>query len=194
MSEKLKIKLPILVEGKYDKIKLDSILDATVLTTGGFAVFNSEEKKALIRRLCRDGVIVLCDSDGAGNMIRAFIGNLVPKDKIVNLYIPQIAGKERRKKVGSKAGTLGVEGMEADLLRNLFSDYLDKSAAPLAKMTKADFYELGLSGGEGAAARRDALAVAFDLPRGMSANALLCALSLLSDPSEVRAAAAKLAK
>ncbi|MBQ9429042.1 MAG: DUF4093 domain-containing protein [Clostridia bacterium] len=192
MSEKLKISLPILVEGKYDKIKLDSILDAVVLTTGGFGIFNSEEKKALIRRLCKDGVIVLCDSDGAGKVIRGFIGNLVPKDKIVHLYIPQIPGKERRKKTPSKEGTLGVEGIDAQVLRALFEKYADAAAKPKEKLTKADFYALGLSGAPSATAHRDALAAAFDLPRGMSANALLGALSLLASPDEVRAVLEKL--
>ncbi len=184
MEEKIKISLPVIVEGKYDKIKLDSILDARIITTGGFGIFNSDEKKALIRRLCQNGVIVLCDSDGAGKVIRSFVKSFLPPDKVINLYIPKIEGKEKRKKEGSKEGTLGVEGMDADLLRALFQKYADASTAGRGEITKRDFYDYGLSGGENSRAKRDALAKVFDLPSGMSANALLDALNILSSLEE----------
>ena len=188
-TEKMRIALPVIVEGKYDKIKLDSVLSATVLTTGGFGIFNSREKKALIRRLCRDGVILLCDSDGAGKVIRGYLKSFLPPERVYDLYIPKIAGKERRKRVGSKEGTLGVEGMDAALLRALFAPYAADSLPPRAPITKADFYAFGLSGGENAAARRDALAAHFDLPSGMTANALIAALSLLCSRAEFEDAA-----
>jgi len=178
--EKIHISLPIIVEGKYDKIKLDSILDAKVITTGGFGIFNNAEKKALIKRLCANGVILLCDSDGAGKVIRAHIKSFLPPQKVINLYIPKIEGKEKRKKEGSKEGTLGVEGMDADLLRDLFSKYADASVSARTPITKQDFYFHGLSGGENSAAKRDALAALYDLPSGMTANALLDALNILS--------------
>lgn len=189
MSEKLRIALPVIVEGKYDKIKLDSVLDATVVTTGGFGIFNSREKKALIRRLCRNGVILLCDSDGAGKVIRGYLKSLLPPERVYDLYIPKIAGKERRKRVGSKEGTLGVEGMDADLLRALFAPYAADSLPARTPITKADFYAFGLSGGANAAALRDALATHFDLPGGMTANALIAALALLCSREEFEAAA-----
>ena len=189
MSEKLHIALPVIVEGKYDKIKLDSVLDATVVTTGGFGIFNSREKKALIRRLCRNGVILLCDSDGAGKVIRGYLKSLLPPERVYDLYIPKIAGKERRKRVGSKEGTLGVEGMDADLLRALFAPYAADSLPARTPITKADFYAFGLSGGANAAALRDALATHFDLPGGMTANALIAALALLCSREEFEAAA-----
>ncbi len=157
MSEKLRIALPVVVEGKYDKIKLDSVIDATVLTTGGFGIFNSAEKKALIRRLCKDGVILLCDSDGAGKVIRGYLKGILPPERVYDLYLPKIAGKEKRKRVGSKEGTLGVEGMDADLLRALFAPYATDALPSRAPITKADFYAYGLSGGANAAALRDAL-------------------------------------
>ncbi len=182
--EKIKVSLPIIVEGKYDKIKLDSILDAKVITTGGFGIFNSAEKKALIRRLCANGVILLCDSDGAGKVIRAHIKGMLPPEKVINLYIPKIAGKEARKKEGSKEGTLGVEGMDADLLRDLFRKYADASAVTRTPITKRDLYLHGLSGGENSAEKRDALAAVYDLPSGMTANALLDALNIISSVEE----------
>ena len=183
--EKLKIPYSILVEGKYDKIKLDSVLEATVITTDGFRVFNRGEKLALVRALAeRSPVIVLTDSDGAGKLIRSHITSALPKDKLIQLYIPKIQGKERRKTTASAEGTLGVEGMDASLLRDLFAPYAEGAdgAAPVLrdnKLSKVDFYLDGLSGGEGSAAKRDALAKTFGLPDGMTANALLAALRLL---------------
>lgn len=184
MTDKIKIALPVIVEGKYDKIKLDSIIDATVITTGGFGIFNSEEKKALIKRLCKNGVILLCDSDGAGKVIRSYIKSFLPPEKVYNLYIPKIEGKEKRKTEGSKEGTLGVEGMSAELLRSLFEKFIDNSATDKVEITKRDFYLHGLSGGENSAEKRDRLAALFDLPSKMSANALLDALNMITTLSE----------
>ncbi|MBQ4557712.1 MAG: DUF4093 domain-containing protein [Clostridia bacterium] len=182
--EKIKISLPIIVEGKYDKIKLDSILDAKVITTGGFGIFNSKEKKALIKRLCVNGVILLCDSDGAGKVIRSYIKSFLPAEKVINLYIPKIEGKEKRKHEASKEGTLGVEGMDADLLRNLFKQYESTIQTTRTPITKRDFYIHGLSGGENSAAKRDIIALNYGLPSGMTANALLDALNIISSLDE----------
>ena len=183
--EKLKIAYPVLVEGRYDKIKLDSVLEATVITTDGFRVFNNGEKLALVRALAKKTpIIVLTDSDGAGKLIRSHVTSALPKDRLIQLYIPKIAGKEKRKDTPSAEGTLGVEGMDADLLRRLFAPYAvgaDGSVPPIRdnQLSKVDFYLDGLSGGEGSAARRDALAKRFGLPDGMTANALLSALRIL---------------
>lgn len=182
--EKIKISLPIIVEGKYDKIKLDSILDAKIVTTGGFGIFNSEEKKALIKRLSQNGVIVLCDSDGAGKVIRSHIQSMLPKDKVINIYIPKIEGKEKRKTVGSKEGTLGVEGIDADILRDLFRKYESAQDSDRTPITKRDFYLHGLSGGENSSQLRNQLAAKYSLPSGMSANALLDALNIISSLEE----------
>lgn len=184
MSQKIKISLPIIVEGKYDKIKLDSILEAKIITTGGFGIFNSEEKKALIKRLCGDGVILLCDSDGAGKVIRSHIKSFLPPEKVINLYIPKVKGKEKRKREGSKEGTLGVEGIDADILRNLFKKYESAAVIEREPITKRDFYLHGLSGGENSAAKRDELAKEYGLPSGMTANALLDALNIISSLDE----------
>ena len=107
--EKIKISLPIIVEGRYDKSTLSGFVDATIITTGGFSIFNNKEKQALIRRLGENGIIVLTDSDGGGKQIRKFLAAIIPSDKIHNLYIPKIAGKESRKSKPSASGNLGVE-------------------------------------------------------------------------------------
>lgn len=181
-GEKLRIDRPVVVEGKYDKIKLSSILDADILVTDGFGIFREEEKLALIRRIAeKSGVIVLTDSDGAGLVIRNYFNSALPRDKVTHLYIPEIPGRERRKKTASKAGFLGVEGVDCALLRKLFEPFAEgaRSAKPSREVTKTDFYTAGLSGGPSSAARRAELAKKLGLPRDMSANALLAAVNLL---------------
>lgn len=179
--EKLKIQKPIIVEGKYDKITLASILDAHIITTGGFSLFNKKETLSLIKRLGeKHGIILLTDSDGGGRQIRSYITSAMPKDKITHLYIPKIEGKERRKKTASKSGLLGVEGMDAELLYKLFLPFSsDASLDDVGGITKNDFYFDGLSGGEGSKEKRLLLAKELSLPDDMSANALLEAINLL---------------
>ena len=186
MSEKLYIDIPIIVEGRYDRIKLDSILDAHIIVTDGFGIFKRDEQRALIRRLAqKKGVIVLTDSDGGGLVIRSHLRSILPPDKIINLYIPEVKGKERRKKTAGKAGLLGVEGIDADTLRELFLPYANGTPpAPHGEVTKADFFADGLSGGEGSAERRRALALALSLPTNMSSNALLEAINLCCGRAE----------
>lgn len=181
MNEKIKISLPIIVEGKYDKIKLDSIFDATVILTGGFSVFNNKDKQMLIRRLGERGVIVLTDSDGGGKQIRAFLKGTLPKDKIHNLYIPKIEGKEKRKDHASKAGLLGVEGMgKEELIRILSPFSVGASPSKDDKMiTKVDFYQDKLTGFENSSQRRGALCKLASLPEDLTPNALLEAMNLL---------------
>ena len=182
-KEKLRIPYPVVVEGKYDKIRLSNIIEAQILVTDGFGVFRSEEKRALLRRLAEASpLIVLTDSDGGGRIIRSHLSGMIPRDRIIPLYIPEIKGKERRKATPSAAGTLGVEGMEDDLLYDLFLPYAVSD--PLARsrenpLSKVDFFEDELTGGKDSAARRDELAARVGLPSGMSANALLEALKLL---------------
>jgi ribonuclease M5 len=180
--ERLKIPYPVIVEGKYDRLRLMSVIEAQIITTEGFGLFKKEEKSALIRALAANSrIIVLTDSDGAGGVIRSRISQLVPKDRLIQLYIPRIAGKEKRKVIPSAEGTLGVEGMEAGLLSRLFEPYSDPAAVALMAenpLSKTDFYIDGLSGGEGSAGRRDALAAKLGLPGGMSANALLAAVRM----------------
>ena len=188
--EKLKIEKPIIVEGKYDKITLSSILDAHIITTGGFSLFNKKETLSLIKKLGeKHGIILLTDSDGGGTVIRSHLSGMIPKDRIIPLYIPQIKGKEKRKDKPSAAGTLGVEGMEDSLLYDLFLPYASKDGDPLTRaaenpLSKVDFFEDGLTGGANSAAKRDELAARVGLPKGMSANALLEAVRLLATYEE----------
>lgn len=193
MTERIKISLPIVVEGKYDKSTILAIFDTTVITLGGFGVFNSKEKQALIRRIASGGIIVLTDSDGAGKVIRSFLNGIIPKEKIYNLYIPKIQGKEKRKSAPSKEGLLGVEGMGREELLRVLDPFIVKDGDKTIKsknntelITKVDFYMDKLTGAENSSARRDELAKHFGLPDGMSANALLEALNIISDKTEYR--------
>ncbi len=183
-KEKLTIPYPVVVEGKYDKIRLSNVIDAQIIVTDGFGIFKKEEKRLLLRRLAAASpLIVLTDSGGGGKVIRSHLSGMLPKDRIIPLYIPQIKGKERRKDKPSAAGTLGVEGMEDSLLHDLFAPYA-KEGDPLTRaaenpLSKVDFFEDGLTGGANSTQKRDELAVKVGLPKGMSANALLEAVRLL---------------
>ena len=183
-EEKIKISLPIIVEGRYDKSTLSSIFDANIITTGGFSVFNSKEKQLLIRKLGeRGGIILLTDSDGGGRQIRSFLLGILPKDRIFNVYVPEIKGKEKRKKTSSKAGLLGVEGMDKDVLVKAFSPFIEsaerKEKDSCRIVTKLDFYNDGLTGGVSSSEMRASLARSLELPHDMSANALIEAINLL---------------
>lgn len=191
-ANKLHLDRPVIVEGKYDKEKLLSFVSGTVITTDGFGIFSKKEKLALIRRLAsHGGVILLTDSDGAGGVIRSYITSAVPAGAVTQLYIPQIKGKERRKKSPSKAGTLGVEGIDTEKLYNLLLPFSREGGEGNERrcgkpITKADFYEDGLSGCDGAEARRDLLAAKFELPGGMTPNALLAAVNVLATHEEYK--------
>ena len=151
------------------------------MTTDGFGVFNKKEKLALIRALAASSkIIVLTDSDGAGKLIRSHITCAIPKERLIQLYIPRIEGKEKRKDAPSAEGTLGVEGMKNDILRELLLPYTEKGK-PIADnpISKVDLYIDGLTGGENSREKRDALAAALGLPPGMTPNALLEAIKLI---------------
>lgn len=187
MADRIRLNRPVVVEGKYDKIRLQSILDADILTTDGFGIFNAKEKTAMLRRIAaKNGIIVLTDSDGGGLVIRNYFNSILPKDKLIHLYIPAIPGREKRKTEDSKEGLLGVEGMDAEVLRALFAPFaVGVDASPRRTLiTKADFYEDGLSGGAGSRAKRTALCRAAGLPLNISADAMLTALNLLYGKEE----------
>lgn len=189
----LEISRPIIVEGKYDKIKLSRIVKANIITTDGFGIFSKEEKNLLIRRLGEArGVIVLTDSDGAGLVIRNHLRNLLPKEKVIHIYTPQIKGKEKRKDAPSKEGFLGVEGMELDWLTKALEPFADGGVPDRMELTKADLYALGLSGREDSEKRRKALAAALKLPTNLSANALLEAIRMLITKEEFEKALAEI--
>ena len=182
-ERKLKIPYPIIVEGKYDRLRLLTVCEATVLTTDGFGIFKKQEKLALFHKLSeRSPVILLTDSDGAGKVIRAHLSGAIPKERLIQLYIPQIKGTEKRKVTPSAEGTLGVEGMERALLWELLAPFENEAHLREARenpLSKTDFYLDGLCGGADSVARRDAFATGLGLPRGMSAGALLEAVKIL---------------
>ena len=184
--EKLKIDLPIIVEGKYDKIKISSVADACIIQTDGFGVFKNSEKLALIRSLAQKSrIIVMTDSDGAGKLIRSHITSAIPKDRLVQLYVPQVKGKEKRKTQSSAEGYLGVEGTDVDVIRNLLLPYaVGAEALTRGGVTKTDLFSAGLSGGQDSAQKRDELAARLGLPRQMTANALLAAINVLMSRDE----------
>lgn len=187
--EKLKLRYPLVVEGKYDKITLSSVVSSPIVCTGGYSIFRSKDLRALLRRLAEGSrLLILTDSDGAGKQIRAHLSGILPKESLLQVYIPQIAGKEKRKKAPGKAGLLGVEGMSAAFLRELLAPYaVDASERPRGDaITKADLYLDGLSGGDGSVQRRARLAARLSLPEDMTANALLEAMNLLIDREEYR--------
>ena len=171
--------MPVIVEGKYDKKTLENVVDALIIPTDGFAVFKDREKCALIRRLAeKNGIIVMTDSDSAGAVIRAYIKKIADGAKIVNVYVPSIKGKERRKDSPSKEGLLGVEGMtEEVILRALeksgvgISD--SKKPKPERRITKNDMYMFGLSGSKDSSLKRKRLLKKLGLPENLSSSAML---------------------
>ncbi|MBR5216853.1 MAG: DUF4093 domain-containing protein [Oscillospiraceae bacterium] len=181
---KPKIREVSVVEGRYDKNTLLQVVDATVVETGGFGVFNDKEKLAFLRRLAeKRGLILLTDSDGAGFVIRNYLKGALPKEHIKQAYIPDICGKERRKSKAGKEGLLGVEGMNAEVLletlRRCGATFEgEASAVPAASITKADMMEKGLVG-PNSAQKRQELLQKLQLPSHMTANALMDALNLL---------------
>ncbi len=175
--EKIRIKQAVIVEGKYDKIKLSSIVDTLILTSDGFRIFKDKEKLTLIREIAKkDGIIILTDSDVAGFKLRNFIRSCTKDAKVINIYIPQIEGKEKRKLSPSKEGLLGVEGMDVKQLRALFLEagVLDEDQSPIEKpITKMDFYSDGFIGKDNSAIKRQVLLQRLNLPSYLSTNSLL---------------------
>lgn len=180
----MKVGPVILVEGKYDKIKLSQIFDATILTTDGFGIFKQKDKLALLRRLAETrGLLIFTDPDGAGFVIRNYLKGAVPKEKLFHAYIPDLYGKEKRKAKGSKEGKLGVEGVPDDVIIRAVeaSGALQGSVPAQSGITKADLYELGLSGSAGSTQRRLRLLKELQLPQQLSSNALLDVLNCIID-------------
>ena len=184
----IKLKMPVIVEGKYDKITLENVVDTLIISTNGFRIFKDKEKCALIRTFAqREGVIVLTDSDSAGNVIRNYIKNIAADGKVFNMYVPQLKGKERRKSVPSKEGFLGVEGISGQVLEKAFlqSGVTElKSVENKEPITKTDMFLYGLSGTENAQSNRKKLLKYLSLPENLSANALLDVVNTLFTKAE----------
>lgn len=186
----LKIDIPIIVEGKYDKSRILQIADAYVITTEGFQLFKDKDLQNYIRRIANEkGVIIMTDSDGAGLNIRGKLNGILPKEKVYNVYIKQEQGKERRKTQPSKEGLLGVEGMDNEYLISLLTPFdSGKTGNRSLNLTKTDFYEFGLCGGSDSAEKRKILCRKLSLPVNLSSNALLNALNLLVSEEDFKQA------
>ena len=185
----IKLKQAVIVEGKYDKITLENFIDATIITTNGFRIFKDVDKRKLIRLFAEKcGIIVMTDSDSAGALIRSHLKQICPKGSIINVYIPQLSGKEKRKDKYSKEGLLGVEGMTHDVIL----DALNKSGVigdtvakkSVKKISKTTLYNFGLSGGKKSSFLRLELAEYLGLPKDMSNNAFLDCLNAVYEYDE----------
>ncbi len=188
----IRIREAVVVEGRYDKAAVKNVVDTVVVDTAGFGIFSDREKLALLRRLAEQrGLVVLTDSDGGGFLIRSFLKGAIDPALVKHAYIPDIYGKERRKKSPSKEGKLGVEGMPPAVLEQALRRAgveLDGEAEDGRReppITKAELYAMGLAGRPDSAARRSAVKKVLSLPEGLSANALLDVLNVLTDRREL---------
>ncbi|MCI8526737.1 MAG: DUF4093 domain-containing protein [Oscillospiraceae bacterium] len=181
----IRVRQAIVVEGRYDKNALRQVVDAPIFETNGFGILKDKRKLAFLREVAaRRGLIIFTDADGAGLVIRNYLKGALPKNQVLHAYIPDVPGKERRKRAPGKEGKLGVEGMAPEILiealRRAGADLSDGAAESRgAPITRADLYELGFSGRQDSAARRTELQRALSLPENLGAGALLDALNLL---------------
>jgi ribonuclease M5 len=186
--EKIKLTEAVIVEGRYDKLKLANMIDAFIIETNGFGIFRDKAKLNFIKKLAAErGIIVLTDSDHAGFMIRGHIASAVPKDRIKNVYIPDIYGKEKRKAEPSKEGKLGVEGMTKEILLDAFKKAgvtcsVSQNDNPI---TTADLFDLGLTGTPNAKENRRKLMQKLDLPEFLSTSSLLSCLNNMMTKEEL---------
>lgn len=184
------VKEVIVVEGRYDKNALSQVVNAVIIETSGFGIFNNSQKQKLLRTMAQArGLIVLTDSDGAGFVIRNFIKSCVDPALLKHAYIPDVKGKERRKTAPSKEGKLGVEGMRPQVLLDALiragATVNDEPTAPhIERITKADMFAKGLSGGEGSREKRARLIQSLELPEHMTADALLDVLNAVMTREE----------
>ena len=192
MEEKLNLKYPVVVEGKYDKAKVSLVVSSAIIALDGFSIFNNKEKQTLLKRLSRSGgIILLTDSDRAGNFIRSKLKDII-KGNIYNVYTPAISGKERRKKERSADGMLGVEGISCKIIYELLKPFsVDGQAVESISLTKGDFYRDGFSGAENSSKMRRTLARELSLPESLTSNALLDAINLLISKEEYETAVKK---
>ncbi len=194
----LHLEQAVIVEGKYDKIKLSSVVDAVIITTNGFSVIKDKEKLEIIRFFAKNkGIIILTDSDSAGFKIRNFLKGAISDGKITNVYIPDIFGKEKRKAAPSKEGKIGVEGIDTQTLLEAFrkagviSTEADSEREPV---TKLDLFEAGLSGGNNSAEKRSELLKYLGMPELMTTNAMLEIINTMMSRDEFMKITAKLSQ
>ena len=180
MRRLIRLDRPVIVEGKYDKIALENVVDALIITTDGFGIFKNREKCDLIRRLARkNGVIIMTDSDSAGAVIRSYIKKIISDCEIINVYVPELRGKEKRKARPSKSGLIGVEGMSPEIIENALkrSGVFSVKEENRRKITKTDMFVLGLSGREDSAGKRKDFLRFLGLPESLSSSAMLDVLN-----------------
>lgn len=175
----------MIVEGKYDKITLENVIDATIVVCDGFGIFKNETQKKALRAMAKEsGAIILTDSDRAGSLLRSYLQTILQGCEVYPLYIPAVRGKEKRKASYSKEGYLGVEGTDSAVLRRLFEEF---RAEPIGSAIQAtDLYELGLTGSPGAADRKGCLLRELSLPPHLSNKALLKELNRRFTPETLR--------
>ncbi len=188
----LKIKEAIVVEGRYDKIKLSGVVDAPIIETNGFRIFKDKEKQSLIRQVAKKrGILIITDSDSAGFVIRNFLKGIIPESNIKQCYIPQLKGKEKRKSQPSKEGYLGVEGVDNEVIISA----IRKSGASIvgedtkrentgSEITKSDLFSLGLTGSNNSKTNREKVLKHLNLPTYLSTNAMLTAVNILMTKNE----------
>jgi len=190
-AEKLKIPYPVIVEGKYDRLALLSVMEGTIITTDGFGIFKNKEKRALLRALAeKTPLIILTDPDGAGGVIRSCLQSTLPRGRAYVLHAPRVEGVEKRKPEPSAEGILGVEGTDRDVLRTLLEPFSTGETLRRGEITAAMLMDAGLTGGKGAAERRDAFGAKHGLPPGMNAKAFASALCFLMTREEFEREAA----
>ena len=192
--EKLKLAQAVIVEGRYDKIRLEAVADALILTTDGFGVFRDRELRGLIRRLARTcGIVILTDSDAAGFKIRAYLSDIARGGQVYQAYIPDVTGKERRKARPGREGKLGVEGFGPAALREALERAgLAPGDVPRTGLSRLDLYEAGLTGAPGSSELRRRLARRLGLPQRLSASALLAVLDRMLTPAQLAVLAQEL--
>lgn len=183
------LKEAVIVEGKYDKIKLKNFIDAEIITTDGFRIFKNKEKINMLRRIAeKRGIIILTDSDSAGFLIRGHLTSVIDPKFIKNVFVPEIKGKERRKEKASSQGLLGVEGLSEEIIIEALKKAgvgADKKTLETPKITSTDLFRLGLSGGDNSREAREKLLKSLDLPVGMSTKQMLTALNSLYSLEEL---------
>lgn len=189
----IKVDKIIVVEGKYDKIKLSSIVDGVIIETSGFGIFKDKEKQKLLRRLAVEkGLLILTDSDSAGFMIRSFLSSIVPNEYITNAYIPDVFGKEKRKDAPSKEGKLGVEGVSLEIITQALLNagvgcsVSEKSV--VNSVTNMDLYDDGLTGGTDSKEKRKSFLRYLDLPERMSTKSMLEVINTIMTYDEYKKA------
>lgn len=176
----IRLDRPVIVEGKYDKIALENVVDALIITTDGFGIFKNREKCDLIRQLARkNGVIIMTDSDSAGAVIRSYLKKIISDCEIINVYVPELRGKERRKAKPSKSGLIGVEGMSPEIIEEALkrSGVFSVKKENGRKITKTDMFVLGLSGREDSSLKRKDFLRFLGLPESLSSSAMLDVLN-----------------